>query len=64
VAEADASADGIVSLTEMERRHIARVLEAEKGNVDRASRVLGISRSSLYQKTKAYGLSRAGEAGA
>jgi DNA-binding NtrC family response regulator len=62
-ASAEAPADdGIVSLEEMERRHIARALEAENGNVDRTARVLGISRSSLYQKIKGYGLSRPGGA--
>jgi transcriptional regulator of acetoin/glycerol metabolism len=48
----------------MERRHIARALEAEKGNVDRTAKVLGISRSSLYQKIKAFGLSKGGGASA
>jgi DNA-binding NtrC family response regulator len=53
-----AAADSVVSLEEMERRHIARILAAEKGNVDRTAKLLGISRSSLYQKIKEYGLSR------
>jgi DNA-binding NtrC family response regulator len=52
----------VTSLEEMERRHIARALEAERGNVDRTAKALGISRSSLYQKIKTYGLSRGGGA--
>jgi DNA-binding NtrC family response regulator len=54
----DATEDAKMSLEEVERRHIARVLEAEEGNVERTAKVLGISRSSLYQKIKVYGLPR------
>jgi DNA-binding NtrC family response regulator len=50
--------EGIVTLEEMERRHIARALDAQKGRVDGAARVLGISRSTLYQKIKRFGLDR------
>lgn len=45
-----------VSLEEMEKRHIERVLAAEGGNVIRAARRLRIPRSSLYQKIKRFGL--------
>jgi DNA-binding NtrC family response regulator len=45
-------------LSEVERRHIQRVLAAEGGHVERAARRLGIPRSSLYQKLKALGLAR------
>jgi DNA-binding NtrC family response regulator len=40
------------SLKDVEWRHIQRVLEEEKGSVGRASKRLGIPRSSLYQKLK------------
>jgi DNA-binding NtrC family response regulator len=52
------SSAGDVDLTleEVERRHIRSVLEAEQGNVERAAARLAISRSSLYQKIKAYQL--------
>ncbi|MBM7117210.1 sigma 54-interacting transcriptional regulator [Archangium primigenium] len=46
-----------LTLKEVERRHIVRVLEAEGGHVGRAAQRLGIPRSSLYQKLKALGLS-------
>jgi PAS domain S-box-containing protein len=46
-----------VTLQELERGHIARVLAAESGHVERAARRLGIPRSSLYQKLKRLGLS-------
>jgi len=42
------------TLEEVERRHIERVLRDENGNIDRAAKVLGVSRSSLYMKTKQY----------
>jgi DNA-binding NtrC family response regulator len=41
-----------LTLLEVERLHIARVLQAEHGNVDNAAQRLGIPRSSLYQKIK------------
>ncbi|WP_395834147.1 sigma-54-dependent transcriptional regulator [Archangium violaceum] len=46
-----------LTLREVERRHIARVLAAEGGHVERAAKRLGIPRSSLYQKLKTLGLS-------
>ncbi|HEY0143413.1 MAG TPA: sigma-54 dependent transcriptional regulator [Thermoanaerobaculia bacterium] len=45
-----------LTLEEMERRHIERVLADEGGRVDRAAERLGVPRSSLYQKIKRYGL--------
>ncbi|WP_245768338.1 sigma-54-dependent transcriptional regulator [Stigmatella aurantiaca] len=46
-----------LTLREVERRHITRVLEAEGGHVGRAAQRLGIPRSSLYQRLKSLGLS-------
>ena len=51
-----ASFDTSLTLLEVERRHIARVLEEEGGRVDRAAQRLGVPRSSLYQKIKRHGL--------
>ncbi|MDD3581285.1 MAG: sigma-54 dependent transcriptional regulator [Desulfobacca sp.] len=44
------------SLEEMERQHIAQVLEAEGGNISRTAQVLKINRTTLYHKLKKYGL--------
>ena len=45
-----------LTLEELERRHIRRVLQEEHGHVENAARRLNIPRSSLYQKIKRYGL--------
>jgi len=44
------------SLAAAERRHIARVLEHTGGNRRRAAIALGISRSTLLNKIRKYGL--------
>jgi DNA-binding NtrC family response regulator len=46
-----------LTLEEVERRHIERVLTAERGHVEAAARRLGIPRSTLYQRIKQLGLS-------
>jgi len=43
-------------LKEVERRHIARVLAAQGGHVSNAAKVLKITRGTLYEKMKKYGL--------
>ena len=43
-----------LTLVELERRHLERILAAESGHVGRAATRLGIPRSSLYQKIKRY----------
>jgi DNA-binding NtrC family response regulator len=43
-------------LEEAERAHIARILEAQGGSRTRAATVLGISRSTLWEKLKRYGM--------
>ncbi|AEB08859.1 sigma-54-dependent transcriptional regulator [Desulfobacca acetoxidans] len=47
---------GGLSLLEMERQHIARILALHSGNISSAAKVLGINRTTLYQKIKKYGL--------
>ena len=47
--------DGL-TLEEMERRHVERALRRAKWRVDDAAKLLGIPRSTLYQKIKRYGL--------
>ncbi len=44
------------SLSEVERAHIARVLEDLKGNVSLSARRLGISRTTLWRKMKQHGI--------
>jgi transcriptional regulator with PAS, ATPase and Fis domain len=48
--------DSSLTLIDLERKHIGRVLSEEGGHVDRAAKRLGIPRSSLYQKIKKHGL--------
>ena len=43
----------LLSLEEAEARHIALVLDAHGGDVNRAAAVLGVARSTLYKKIKA-----------
>ncbi|MBL7208601.1 MAG: sigma-54-dependent Fis family transcriptional regulator [Dehalococcoidia bacterium] len=45
------------SLKELERHHIMHTLDGTQGNFARAARILGISRVTLYNKVKEYGLS-------
>jgi len=44
-----ASNDSFLSLEELQRRHILRVLEGVGGNKARAAQVLGIGRATIYQ---------------
>lgn len=44
------------SLKEVERNHITGVLKQTSGNYTEAARILRISRATLYNKVKAYGL--------
>ena len=54
VADAGESDDVLVPLSEIERRHILRVLEAVNGNKRLAARVLGVDRRTLYRKLETY----------
>jgi Nif-specific regulatory protein len=44
-----------ISLAELERLHIERVLRHTEGNKSRAAAILGIERSTLDRKLKKYG---------
>ena len=48
--------DTSLTIAQVEKILILRVLEEEEGRVDSSAQRLGISRSSLYQKIKVYGL--------
>ncbi len=47
--------DDLVPLEEVERRYIARVLQAAGGNKSLAAQRLGVSRKTLYRKLAEYG---------
>jgi len=47
--EESAGGDAFVSLEEMQRRHVLRVLEGVGGNKARAAELLGIGRATIYQ---------------
>jgi two-component system, NtrC family, response regulator AtoC len=47
--------DTNLTLQELERRHIARVLHHCRGNRSRTARILGISRVGLYKKMQRFG---------
>jgi len=44
------------SLAEMEKRHIAAVLQQTAGNITRAAEILKVDRVTVYNKIKKYGL--------
>ena len=46
------SDDTQLTLTEVEARHITRVLKEEEGVIDRAAKRLGITRNTLYYKVR------------
>jgi DNA-binding NtrC family response regulator len=46
----------LISLEEMEREHVARVLEATGGHKSRTAEILGVSRPRLDRMIERYGL--------
>ncbi len=46
----------LVSMEEVERRYIQRVVEAVRGNKTEAARILGFDRTTLYRKLEKYGV--------
>ncbi len=58
IAADDPSA--LVSLAEVERRYVLRVLEAVGGNKTSAAQILGVTRKTLYRKLEEYGASDGG----
>ncbi|HEY0593216.1 MAG TPA: sigma 54-interacting transcriptional regulator, partial [Thermoanaerobaculia bacterium] len=51
-----AAIDTSLTLEELEKMHIEKVLAEERGRVEMAAQRLGIPRSSLYQKLKRFGI--------
>ncbi|MGC2694372.1 MAG: sigma-54 dependent transcriptional regulator [Candidatus Angelobacter sp.] len=52
----DIEGESALTLAELERQYIARILHEESGKVAPAAVRLGIPRSTLYQKIKVYGI--------
>jgi DNA-binding NtrC family response regulator len=50
------------SLADVEKRHVAAVLERTGWNITKAAEVLGIDRVTVYNKIRKYGLQRDGPA--
>jgi DNA-binding NtrC family response regulator len=48
--------DTSLTLEQLERSYIARVLDEEKGRVEEAAKRLGVPRSSLYAKLRRFGI--------
>jgi len=51
----------VATLRELEQRHILQALEATKGDRQRAAKLLGIGKTTIYRKIKEYGLEDAVE---
>ena len=52
------SGDAALSLSDVEKIHIERVLQQSGWNISLSARVLGIDRATLYNKIKRYGLAQ------
>ena len=50
------SDEGCLSLEEVEKRHLVRVLKETKGNKVKAAKILGIDRRTLYRMAERFGL--------
>jgi DNA-binding NtrC family response regulator len=46
---------GLITVDELERRYIERVLAITSGNKSRAAQILGFDRRTLYRKIERYG---------
>jgi DNA-binding protein Fis len=53
----DTSNVGLITVDELERRYIERVLAITAGNKSRAAQILGFDRRTLYRKIERYGRS-------
>ena len=53
----DTSNVGLITVDELERRYIERVLAITSGNKSRAAQILGFDRRTLYRKIERYGRS-------
>ena len=53
-----ASNNELSRLTEIEKNHIKKVLELKGWNKTESAKILGIAKSTLYQKIEEYGISK------
>ena len=54
VGETSAESDELLSLDEIQRRHLLRVLNLVQGNKARAAEILGVGRNTIYQMLGRY----------
>ena len=57
--ETAGESDSVLTFREAQSRHIEKALQVEGGNISRAATRLGMTRSSLYNKLKTFGISAA-----
>jgi len=55
--EISSSSSRLITVDELERRYIERVLAVTSGNKSRAAQILGFDRRTLYRKIERYGRS-------
>ena len=53
---ASTDARSLVTLREMEARHISRALDFTHGHIGEAARILGVHRNTLARKIREHGL--------
>ena len=59
---AEGDQDALLTLDEVEKRHLARVLKEAGGNKVKAAKILGIDRRTLYRMAERFGLDFGDEA--
>ena len=57
-----ADPDALLTLDEVEKRHLTRVLKETRGNKVKAAKILGIDRRTLYRMAERFGLDFGDEA--
>jgi transcriptional regulator with PAS, ATPase and Fis domain len=48
----------LLTLEELEKRHIAKVLDVTRGNRPKAAKILGVNVSTVYRKIEKYNVDR------